>query len=129
MENTEKFIYKKMQITDKWGVRYFWYLIDPSRGEGVHFHGQIANIRDNYFKGNKFDFFAMGIEAHFKEPKYEGQGFTKNCDVTGGNCYCDGSSLAADRLNYINPNDAYYDTHIWNVLHEFFDNWILNKNN
>lgn len=33
------------------------------------------------------------VSQHHKEPQYEGQMLVKECDLTGGDCYADGTSL------------------------------------
>lgn len=128
-EFKEGFKYKKQQYFDAKGCYYFWYLIDPLRQEGVHFHGRLYNNPDGYVKqDNKFGFYACGIEGHFKKRKHKWQAAIQKCDVTGGKCYCDGSSLqASERLGHINPNDNNHEKYIWCVLHEYFNIWILNK--
>jgi hypothetical protein len=35
----------------------------------------------------------IDVSYHAKTPQYEGQTSTKHCNITDGDCYCDGSSL------------------------------------
>lgn len=124
--NHEKFIYYKTQQVGPKEVQYAWFLIDKKTREGVHFHGYtIADDRFNM--ANMFGFFAAGIESHRQKPNYEGHEPVKgNCIVTGGDCYCDGSSLqASERLGNVHPERD--DATIWNVLHEYFGYWIEEK--
>ena len=127
----EKFIYKKVCFEEPEVRFHLWYLIDKKTREGVHFHGQ--EYRENYnasdyrpWYNNQHRFSAHGIEMHKKTPVYEGQKPLENCDVTGGDCYCDGSSLqASEQLGHINPNKD--DDYVWSVLHYYFGIWIEEK--
>lgn len=133
MMYNDRFIYKKMQFLEKDVTGYFWYLIHKETRNGVHFHGQQYN--ENYEYGdfcpwddfengrNHYRFAAHGIELHSTKPMYKGhKKLEYPCDVTCGDCYCDGTSLMASRsLGFINP-DGQHDIMIWNVLHDWYDN-------
>lgn len=120
----EKFIYYKTQIIGKDDISYSWYLIDKKRREGVHFHGGTM-VNDPVGISNQYRFFAHGIECHKKTPHFEGHESIKgHCIVTGGDCFCDGSSLqASEQLGHINP-DGSDDFLIWSVLHQYYGYWI-----
>jgi len=131
MIDSKNFIYKKMQFVEVGFIQYFWYLIHRETRNGVHFHGQQYNENYDYGKYCPWDdfehgrschrFSAHGIEVHSIKPMYNGQTAIEDCDVTGGDCYCDGSSLSASRyLGHINPNGS-DDVVIWNVLHDWYD--------
>lgn len=127
----KNYIYKKVQILQEKQTYFYWYLIHNENRVGVHFHG--CQYSEDYeygeycpwdgFEGgrNKYRFSTRGIEIHDKKPIYENQKPLKNCEVTGGDCYCDGTSLMAERqLGFINPSGE-DDVYIWNVLHDWFD--------
>jgi hypothetical protein len=122
-----KFIYKKEQVVREKYTAHFWYLINSETREGVHFHGhQYKDPKDafSFYGENRHCFYAMGIEMHSKTPRHENHKALPNCQVTLGDCYCDGSSLSAsERLGWINP-DGSDDEHIWGVLHQFYGYWI-----
>lgn len=121
MRNFEKYIYHKTVTERKDGIFFCWYLIGKKNREGVHFHGHVPD--KPFSLSNQFNFFASGIERHKKTPDREGHEPVKNCIVTGGDCYCDGSSLqASERLGFVNPNND--DEIIWSVLHEYYGYWI-----
>ena len=123
----ENFTYKKEQWVKPNQIIFYWYLINIERREGVHFHG-VLREDDKYFTGNKYHFAAYGIEAHYKKPLCDKHQPVKNCFVTGGDCYCTGSSLQADeRLGYINPSSIEHERDIWHVLHEYYNIWILSE--
>lgn len=45
--------------------------------------------------------------------------------MTGGDCYCDGSSLqASERLGHIDPDSEDDEEYIWIVLRAYYYNWI-----
>ncbi len=120
--NHEKFRYIKQQIVRSDGVYYSWYLVHKSRN-GVQFHGPVYENQES-FRENKFGFQACGIERHSVKPLYENQSPLEKCFVTGGDCYCDGTSLGADeRLGWINPNGS-DDEAIWNVLDSYYNSWF-----
>ena len=84
-----------------------WIVFDRFNKTAAHFHGRLSETRrehsDAYqtlrvgqFKGLWFD--PTGIELHYPTPRYEGQQPYKNCGVSGGDCYIDGTSLGADRF-------------------------------
>lgn len=117
--NHEKFIYKKIQYIRECSVFYYWYLINKKTREGVHFHGCTHTDENLIFDCNYHGFMTHGLEMHSKKPLYEGQAPVDNCDVTGGDCYCDGTSLGArERLGHINPEDD--DAFIWHELECFY---------
>lgn len=126
----KKFIYRKVQIVQENLTAYYWYLINRETREGVHFHGhQYKDPKDSFyvFGDNSHGFDAHGIERHKKTPDREGHTPVKDCDVTGGDCYCDGTSLAAsERLGWINP-DSSDDDAIYNVLEEYYFHWFERK--
>ena len=39
---------------------------------------------------------AFGVDIHTKTPRYAGQSAQQGCGITGGECYCDGSSLLGE---------------------------------
>lgn len=124
----EKFRYKKEKWFSKSSTNYAWYVIGAESKEGVHFHGVVYHDEEYVSKfilgDNNFGFAAHGIEAHKTKPMYEGQNPIKNCQVTGGDCYCDGSSLqASERLGWINPEGSDDET-IYRVLEGYYRNWI-----
>lgn len=129
MMDFENFVYKKEQWVKEDQINYSWYLINRDRREGVHFHGVLREDSE-YFNGNKYHFAAYGIEAHHQKPLYKNHQPVKDCFVTGGDCYCSGSSLQADeQLGHINPNSVEDERYIWQVLHEYYDSWILGGKN
>jgi hypothetical protein len=136
MMQYDKFIYKKVVYWEDSGKYYLWYLINKDRREGVNFHGKVYTDPEvlkyrSIIDTNKWGFSTLGIEAHRKKSPYEREDYKpcciEYCDVTGGKCYPDGSSMAADRLKHINPDNMVDDGYVWNVLHEFYDIWIERK--
>ena len=125
-EYNPDFFYKKVQVLDKDGAYHLWYLINRKQRQGVHFHGRLYKEPSDYVKqDNRYGFMAHGIESHNRQPVYDEQTPVEGCEVTGGKCYCDGSSLqASERLGYINPNRELDDSYIWAVLHEYYESWI-----
>lgn len=122
----ENFIYKKEQYFNDDNVTFYWYLINKKRREGVHLYG-IQRPDTTYFKGNQYNFFPLSIEAHYQKPSYEGEGSVDDCFVTGGKCYCTGSSSMAERMfRYTNPKN---DEYIWKTLHKCYNDWILGGKN
>jgi hypothetical protein len=129
--DTKNFIYKKVSFArDGLGTNYAWYLINKERREGVHFHGCKYAVGTEVYDilardCNKHNFSTYGIESHKKTKQHENQTPQENCDVTGGDCYCDGSSLQArEKLGFINPDSLDDDRYIWNVLHDYYASWI-----
>lgn len=130
MNDFNKFIYKKVQIIQENYTYYYWYLINKELRNGVHFHGVKRHDSEEYFKlpfnNNQYGFETLGIESHSKEPLYEGHKPIPNCDVTGGDCYCDGTSLyASEKLGDINPDKC--DERVWFELHYLYKNWHEGK--
>jgi hypothetical protein len=124
-KNYEKFTYMKQVVETELCISYAWYLMDKHKArQGVHFHGVVYNRDKNLGFQNKHGFMAHGIESHSQKPHSEYDTPLKNCIVTCGDCYCDGSSLqASERLGWINP-DGSDDEAIWEVLHGYYDAWI-----
>lgn len=124
MKDFDKFTYKKVQVIQDKATYFFWYLINKDRREGVHFHGALYEDKTMCSLCNQHGFMTHGIEAHRKTPSYKEHKPVPNCDVTGGDCYCDGSSLQAEQhLGHIDPTGRDDDI-IWNVLHEYYGHWI-----
>lgn len=131
----KRFFYKKTVVEEGDTIWLAWYLIDRERREGVHFHG--IQYKDSYkpvtyepWENNQYRFASHGIEKHSKTPLYEGQEPLKDCEVTGGDCYCDGTSLMArERLGHINPDSKNDDDTIWMTLHYFFRAWFEEEEN
>jgi len=124
--NHEKFIYWKEQRIDSYCVTYGWFLADKKTREGVHFHctKRHDQTKASFYSSNGYGCDCFGIERHSKSPIYEGQRPVKDCHVTGGDCYCDGTSLWAERdLGHICP-DGKDDDSIWGVLHGYYYSWI-----
>lgn len=72
------------------------------------------NARERYEKPTGYD-----LGYHAKEPQYEGHSQMKHdCELTGGSCYYDGSSLAADDLveGFLNGGDEW----VWNRLEAYY---------
>lgn len=125
--NHKDFIYKKVQILEETGTYYLWYLIHRETRTGVHFHGKKYTDEFMLKSGmtNQYFFYAYGLEKHSKTPNYEGHTPIENCEVTGGDCYCDGSSLmASERLGFVNPDSEQDEKHIWFVLHDLYESWF-----
>lgn len=81
-----------------------YYMIHKQTRNATHFHGLVLKHRQEIdWMVNEFGFVPGGIEYH--HPKNVRYGFyTKNCSATGGDCWCDGSALAAsDRYPHFNP--------------------------
>jgi hypothetical protein len=122
--NFEKFIHKKVQVIKETHTFYYWYLINKKDRNGVHFHGAKYNDLEEYFKspfnnGNQYRFDTHGLEIHSCVPIYPNQKPLKNCEVTGGDCYCDGTSLTASEwLGDVNPDNS--DDRIWADLYYFY---------
>lgn len=123
--NNKDFIYKKVQILEDNGTYYFWYLIHRETRTGVHFHGKKYDNNDMGSMSNRHSFMPYGLEIHSKTPNYEGHTPIENCEVTGGDCYCDGSSLmASERLGFVNPDSEQDEKNIWFVLHDLYESWF-----
>lgn len=124
----KRFFYKKTVVEEGDTIWRAWYLIDKQTREGVHFHGY--QYKDSYengdyipWRGNMYRFSPHGIEKHRTKPIYKGQEPLKNCNVTGGDCYCDGTSLQASReFGRINPEKE--DDYIWETLRHYYRIWI-----
>ena len=123
MKNFDKFLYHK-EITerDNFGKTYAWYLVHKEHRNGVHFHGMTRDKTSNLYAQdcNHFGFITLGIEMHSKNPLWSEQTPISNCWVTGGDCYCDGSSMAArEELGHISP-DGKDDDYIWLTLEDWY---------
>lgn len=124
--NYEKFIYLKQQSFKDGYIFYYWYLIDKETREGVHFHGAKQLDLKEYSSCNQYGFETYGIEKHSKEPVYEGQKPIKNCIVTCGDCYPDGTSLyASENLGHVNPDNC--DPQVWSELEYLYKSWFENE--
>lgn len=124
-EYNKDFYYRKQIEFNENGKRYYWYLVHKQKREGVHFHGFVDNISFNTYGVNKYGFMPWGIECHRKSPIYDGQTPIKECWVTKGDCFCDGSSLQAQEvLGHIDPENEMDDNFIWITLHDYYENWI-----
>lgn len=127
----DDFIYKKVQTELEDRTYFYWYLIHRNSRNGAHFHG--CQYSENYDSStctpweysehgtSQYRFASQGIEIHSTKPLYNGhKPLSSFCNVTQGDCYCDGTSLYADReLGFINPSGA-DDEIIWNVLHNYY---------
>ena len=121
----DKFIYKKVQILRDDVTYFYWYMINKKKRDGVHFHGVHHKDDEVYakyaFEGNNYNFTAHGIEIHSPTKMYDHQTPIKNCEVTQGDCYCDGTSLGAiEDLGHICPNGN--DSFIWYTLSRYYIN-------
>lgn len=131
----DKFLHKKEIIEETEDRKHFaWYLINKRTREGVHFHGYqiISNEKreccNPLIDLNIYDFCALGIEQHAKTPLHKGHTPLKNCPVTNGDCYCDGTSLSAqEQLGHIDPNDASDEDYIWLTLYDFYEDWFSDE--
>jgi len=63
---------------------------------------------------------SAGLNGHWKVPRYEGQSSIANCKITGGDCYCGGTSLTEDLFNRF---VAEGDSAIWQTLEERYEDW------
>jgi len=61
-----------------------------------------------------------GLDGHWKKPQYEGQSPVKNCVVTGGDCYCDGTSLTGDVFSALVTEG---DEAVWKILEDRYETW------
>lgn len=106
-------------------IYYYWYIADAKRN-GVHFHGVKSDKLSEFLSVNRYSFGTYGIEVHSVKAMYEGQTPISNCRVTGGDCYCDGTSLyAEERLGHVNPDNC--DAEVWGVLENFYDDKFRTK--
>ena len=111
--------YWKEQRFNGGDVFYYWYIADSERN-GVHFHGLRYERAREFLRVNRYRFYTLGIGIHSKKAIYDGQTPISDCHVTGGNCYCDGTSLyAEERLGHVNPDNC--DAEVWHVLENFYD--------
>ena len=80
------------------------------------------------------DLYYGGIEVHSKTPMYEGQVDPfMNCELTGGDCYPDGSSLAYERdikdlFDVTAPDEMYAELARWAAIYLNIDTVDTNKN-
>lgn len=118
----KKFIYKKVQYLEDGCVIYIWYLINRKDRNAVQFHGNKTTKQDLLMSlANRHGFFTYGIEYHSTKPLYLNHTPLDNCEITGGVCYCDGSSLyASERLGYVDPDNNNHEDDIWAVLHDTY---------
>lgn len=130
--NFEKFLHKKVQVEKEGYTYYYWYLINKKEKNGVHFHGAKQHDLETFFtegfnfNNNQYGFVTHGIERHSTKPIYEGQKPLKNCDVTGEDCYCSGTSLyASENLGHIDPDNS--DNFIWAELYYLYSEWFEKK--
>ena len=63
---------------------------------------------------------SAGLDGHWKKPLYEDQSPIDNCLITGGECYCDETSLTT---NVFNRFVAEGDSAIWEILEERYESW------
>jgi len=61
-----------------------------------------------------------GCDGHWKTPSYKEQSPIQNCDVTGGDCYCDGTSLTDDLFTLLVTEG---DEALWKKLEERYEAW------
>lgn len=116
----EKFIYEKKIIFRENTINYAWHLINKETREGMEFHGAYCRSESN--------FFPYGIEMHKTSPFYAGQEPIDNCSITLGTCYCSGSSLLGrELLGHIDPENREHDAEVYDILHKYFDIWILEE--
>ena len=124
MRSHNDFTYKKVIFyydESKW---YGWYLIHKATRQGVHFHGRQWSDGEYRRQENQFNFSCLGVEAHHLKPVYDGQKPIESCDVTGGDCYCDGTGMAGERFSHIDPDSLKDDEYIFGRLHKFYEDWI-----
>lgn len=122
----QKFAYWTERHIEADSVLYFWYLVNRETKNGVHFHGikyhpKFLQEHGQYIRVNRHNFSNSGIERHAS--KGSGKPSQKNCRATTGDCWHDGTSLAAsERLGHVNPDRA--DEEIWSTLHGFYESWF-----
>ena len=63
---------------------------------------------------------SAGLDGHWKVPQYEGQPPIIDCPITGGDCYCDGTSITKDLFAQFLAEG---DSAIWTKLEECYENW------
>lgn len=61
------------------------------------------------------------VDGHWRISQYEGQTPTTGCDITGGDCYCNGSGLLAEDL--FNLLVAEGEEAVWKKLEEIYESW------
>ena len=62
-----------------------------------------------------------GVDGHWKIPSYEWQTPIKDCLITGGDCYCDGSALLSTDI--FNLLVAEGEEPVWAKLEELYNSW------
>jgi len=79
--------------------------------------------RKDELKHNPFKGMGADIGCHSRKPSYEGQNSTdEDCDLVGGKCFYDGSSLQASEFEdefLTNGEPA-----VWKMLEERYNMWL-----
>jgi hypothetical protein len=65
---------------------------------------------------------SFGVDYHSHRPQYEGHHCTKNCHVTGGDCYSDGSALLGEE--FLQTLISGGDEALWKRMEEQFLRWM-----
>lgn len=67
---------------------------------------------------------SAGLDGHWKMPPYEGAYRYENCKITGGVCYCDGTSLTDSVFNLLVEQG---EEALWKRLEEAYEEWKPKK--
>lgn len=102
----------------QWQIGTTWYV--PSAQEHLRaVRGPMLNTREESLGGTVYQPQAWDLGYHAREPQYEGQApISHECEVIGGTCYYDGSSLNAERL--IVPFLEGGDEAVWRELEAYY---------
>lgn len=63
---------------------------------------------------------SAGLDGHWKVPQYEGQPPMKNCQLTGGDCYCDGTALTDDVFQLLVREG---EEAVWKLMESRYEAW------
>lgn len=110
-------------------VRIWFYLIGPKGAVqwqiGTEWYVRSAQDHLNSLRagalpsGNPYQPKAWDLGYHSPTPHYDGQTvIDDDCEVIGGPCYCDGSTLNAERL--VNPFLEEGETGVWRELEAYY---------
>jgi len=124
--NHDKFVFWHKIESHKDNNYHFWFCVDKKTRKGVHLHGrQSLKTDDKIFlrDANHYGFYPFGVEKHSPTPLFEGQEPSKNCVVTGGDCYCDGTSMGAFKMyQHLDPNED--PAYVFRSLEIWYYNWF-----
>lgn len=112
--------YKRIEWLEN-RIEYRWFYIDTETREGVDFHGVKLLLRADAIQHNcnHYGFRADGLEEHQRRGR-EGEKPLLGCEITGGHCYPDGTTLHARRmLGHIDPDHD--DDFVWQMLLEWYE--------